>query len=119
MKGPIDVGDRIAVISTIVCIVFLILWLFLTSVHAQSEHLDDPVNYEALEYVLEGCRHNLPLYFDHCIQAKQPYSEHQIGKAIKKCNVEAWHKFFACQIKGGFPYQIKKTLSEEIEDEVK
>ena len=88
---------------------FLFLWFMLPAICLpQSEQLDNPVNYEAFGLVLEGCRHNLPLYFDHCISDQNPYSEHQIGEAIKACNVETWDKFFVCIIKGGFPIEVKK-----------
>ena len=81
--------------------------------NAQSEHLDDPIDYESLELRLDGCQNNLPIYFHKCIIADQPYSEAQIGKAIKSCNVQAWRKFFDCV--GLYP---KATLTEQIEKEL-
>lgn len=86
-------------------------------VKVQSEHLDEPLNYEALELVLEGCKANLPIYFHKCITGTAP-SVDDLPNAVKSCNVIAWHKFFNCQISGGFPYQLKKSLQKEIEEEV-
>ncbi len=86
-------------------------------VKTQSQHLADPINYEALELVLEGCRANLPIYFHKCI-TKDDYSVEELKGAVKSCNVIAWDKFFSCQISGGFPYQLKKSLQKEIEEEV-
>jgi hypothetical protein len=101
---------------------FLILltigvWLALVAicVFAQSEHLDDPVDYESLELRLEGCRHNLPIYFHKCMtKGDAKYSEAQIGNAIKSCNKHAWHRFFDC-----VELYPRKTLTEQIEEELK
>ena len=81
---------------------------------AQSGHLDDPVNYESLELRLEGCKANLPIYFHKCMtKGDAKYSESQIGKAIKACNVHAWNRFFDCvQL---YPPQ---TLEQQIRKEI-
>jgi hypothetical protein len=83
-------------------------------VFAQSGHLDDPVNYESLELRLEGCKSNLPIYFHKCMtKGDAKYSESQIGKAIKACNVHAWNRFFDCvQL---YPPQ---TLEQQIRKEI-
>ena len=93
-----------------------VVLLFATQAFAQSEHLDEPVNYESLELRLMGCKNNLPIYFHKCITNDgkgAKYSEAQIGKAIKSCNVQAWHKFFDCT--GLYP---KPSLTKQIEGEV-
>lgn len=85
--------------------------LSVSDARAQSEHLDDPVNYQALELTLEGCKNNLPLYFHACITGKAPFDTDQLGTHVYACNKEAWQRFFNCT--GLYP---KQTLAEQIEN---
>jgi hypothetical protein len=74
------------------------------------------VDYDSLELRIEGCKSNLPIYFHKCITNDEKgakYSEAQIGKAIRSCNVVAWNKFFDCT--GLYP---KPTITEQIESEI-
>ena len=94
----------------------LALWfIFPAILYAQSEHIDEPVNYESLELRLEGCRSNLPIYFHKCMTKDDAkYSEAQIGKAIKSCNKQTWHKFFDC-VKLYPPQTLEQQIRKEID----
>ena len=97
----------------------LLLFLFAFCEHpgianAQSEHLDE-IDYDSLELRLEGCRSNLPIYFHKCMtEGDAKYSEAQIGKAIKSCNKQTWHKFFDC-VQLYPPQTLEQQIREEID----
>ena len=100
-------------LAIIISYVFVVFTFFPPAVCAQSEHLDE-IDYDSLELRLEGCKSNLPIYFHKCMTSGDAkYSEAQIGKAIKSCNQQTWHKFFDC-----VQLYPKPSLTEQIEGEV-